>query len=324
MNLEEMVMKRGKSVQAKQDEIRVKGKNIRVNSVAINGQTIIVTGKFARVASFMHEWDEDVEKPECLLEEIKNSHLKADILTFMQRLPEAEPKFSYYMEWDNVAAIPITSYDNWWKKQITQESRNKIRKANKKGVLIKLAEFDDEFVKGISSIYNETPIRQGKPFWHYGKDFETLKEIHSAFLERSDFIGTYFNGEMIGFIKLVNAGRFTRTMHVLSKVKHRDKAPTNLLLAKAVELCCERGIPYLVYGQFDYGKTGSKSLTTFKRENGFQKVLLPRYYVPLNLKGKMVLKLKLHHGIVSILPNKLIELLLDLRRKWYGGKFYRV
>ena len=38
-------------------------------------------------------------------------------------------------------------------------------------------------------------------------------------------------------------------MHILSMVSHRDKAPTNALIAQAVRSCADRSIPHLVYGE---------------------------------------------------------------------------
>jgi len=307
------------------ERIRIKGKDTKVNSLSIDSdKTVIATGKFIKIATINDEWDKDVTNPAFILEKIKQSNFKVDLFTFMQRLPEVEAKFNYYMEWDNVAAIPLTTYDNWWKNQASQEIRNKIRKAKKKGVEIKLVEYNDDFVRGISAIYNEVPIRQGKPFWHYGKDFEALKEMHATFIDRSYFIGAYYGDELIGFVKLVNAGKFTRTMHILSKVEHRDKAPTNALLAKSVEFCCEKNFPFLVYGQFDYGNAGNRSLTAFKRDNGFQKILIPRYWIPLNMLGQLSLKFNLHHRIVGVLPKKIVELLLNLRSSWYLKKYEKI
>jgi hypothetical protein len=298
-------------------EIRVKGRTVKVNSLQVDNRVIVINGKLIKMAKMNDEWNVDVKDPEILIKELKKSKLNADIFTFMQRLPETKPQFNYHMEWDNAAVIPIITFDQWWKNQIT-------RKAKKKGVDVKIVDFDDDFVKGISDIYNETPIRQGKPFWHYGKDFDTLKEIHSTFLDKSDFIVAYYNNEVIGFIKLVYTEKFMRTMHVLSKIEHRNKAPINALIAKAVEICAKRKIPYLVYGQFDYGKKGSKTLSDFKRYNGFEKIDLPRYYIPLTTKGKIILKLKLHHGFVERLPEKLIVRLIDFREKYYTRKYKKI
>jgi len=60
---------------------------------------------------------------------------------------------------------------------------------------------------------------------------------------------------------------------------------------------------------------GSDSLGRFKRSNGFVKRLVPRYYVPLTLKGKIVLLLHLHHGVKGLIPNVIKDKLRPLRKK---------
>ena len=147
--------------------------------------------------------------------------------------------------------------------------------------------FDDALVRGIHSVYNESPIRQGKRFWHYGKDLEAVRRMNGTFLDRSIFIGAYFQDNLIGFVKLVSDEDRGQAglMQIVSMIQHRDKAPTNALLAQAVRSCTERGISYLWYANFTYGNKQRDSLADFKRHNGFQKVGLPRYYVPLTGRG---------------------------------------
>ncbi len=91
-------------------------------------------------------------------------------------------------------------------------------------------------------------------------------------------------------------------MHILSMIQHRDKAPTNALIAQAVRSCAERRIPCLWYGNFFHGRTQRDSLADFKRHNGFQKVDLPRYYVALTAAGRMALRLGLHHTRTDWIP----------------------
>ena len=279
----------------------------------VDNKEIKITGRFIKTARLKEEWYEDVDDPKALLEEIKRIKPKPDIFTFWQRLPDIEPKYNYHMEYDPIAALPITSFDHWWKSQINAKTRNVARKAEKKGVEIKLVEFDDEFVKGITAIFNETPVRQGKPFWHYGKDFDTIKREFSRYIFREDMIGAYYKNELIGFIMLAYAGRYAITGQILSKIKHRDKSPTNALLAKAIEVCSEKGIPYLNYAKWEDGTLGS-----FKQHNGFMKYDLPRYYIPLTIKGKIVLKMYLHHGFAGIIPREIKKHLIDLRKKFYS------
>jgi hypothetical protein len=278
----------------------------------VNGKRILIEGEIPRIARLEQEWYEDVEDPKTLVNQLCKSEPRPDILTFWQRLPDTEPKYSYPMELDSIAALPIKSYSLWWEKQIDRKARNKIRKAQKNGVVVKPATFDDRFVRGITSIFNETPIRQGRHYLHYGKDFETVKRQFSRFLFREEIFGAYLGEELVGFIMLAYAENYAYLGQIISKIAHRDLAPNNLLLAKAVERCAEKGVPYLVYALWL-----EDSLGDFKRSNGFQKFDLPRYYVPLTGKGKLALKLGLHRGWKEAVPKPLRKPLKKLRRRWY-------
>lgn len=287
----------------------------------LDNNEIIVSGKVFKIVRFKEEWDIDVDNPESVVSALKASSIKADIFTFQQRLPESKPKYNYSMDWDNIAALPLTTYDNWFKNTLHQNPRNKIRIAQKKGVEIREFEFNDESLKEIIGIYRDNPIRQGVPDTHYNMDFETAKEDNATFLDRATFIGAYFKDELIGYIKIVATDRYARTMGILGKISHRDKAPMNLLMAKAVEICTENKMPYLTYAKFDYGKVGSTTLQDFKLYNGFESIVLPRYYIPLNKWGKIAVKFKLYKGLKQLLPKKLVRLLLYLRQKWYETKY---
>ena len=109
-------------------------------------------------------------------------------------------------------------------------------------------------------------------------------------------------------------------MNIVSMMKHRDKAPTNALIAQSVRSCAERGIRYLVYQNFTYGNKKPDSLSNFKEVNGFQRVDLPRYYVPLTRIGRIAFRLGLHHRFVDHLPEPLVTKLRELRSVWYNRK----
>jgi Acetyltransferase (GNAT) domain len=281
----------------------------------INGARIMIEGKVLRVARphacEQQEWFEDVENPELLIEALQKSKDRPDILTFWQRLPDTEPRYPYQMERHSIAALPIQSYSFWWKKQIDRKARNKVRKAEKNGIIVKPATFDDYFIQGMTSIFNETPIRQGRRFLHYGKNFETVKREFSRFLFREEIFGAYLGEELLGFIMLADAGRYAWLGQIISKIAYRDLAPTNALLAKAVERCAEKGYPYLVYALWL-----DDSLGDFKRSNGFQRFDVPRYFVPLTKKGKLALKVGLHRGWKEVVPKQIKKALKKLRRSW--------
>lgn len=283
----------------------------------IAGFEIIITGKYLKMASIAEEWEKDIPDPERFIREIRTEKIGADIFTFWQRPPDVEAKYPYYREMETMAVLPVKSFKDWWEKKLDSKNRNVARKAEKKGVTIRLEELNDELVNGIVRIYNETPIRQNKPFWHYGKDFHAVKAENSTYLDDSEFICAYYENELIGFIRLLYGERTARTVQIISMVKDRDKAPTNAMIAKAVERCEKRGIPYLVYARWPRG-----SLAEFKRNNGFERMEVPRYYVPLSVKGKLALRLKCHHGIKGYLSEDTMKRIIEMRSRWYKNNLH--
>ena len=275
---------------------------------------ICVTGRFLKTARPKSEWLDDIEDPESIIRELKEQNVRADLFTFWQRYPDAKPKFPYHMEWDNWAVLPVTSYEDWFNHQIQRNTRTAIRKASKMGVEAKIAPLNDEFIAGVMKIFNETPFRRGKKFAHYGESFQEVEEELNKESARTDFIGAYYQGEMIGFTQQVYTKECAHPFGDLILTVHRDKSPNNALLAKAVEACASRGVKYMVYGIFDYG-TGGDGLTEFKIRNGFQKVLVPRYFIPLTLRGRIGLSLNLHRGLRGIIPKKLLKTVADMQKK---------
>jgi hypothetical protein len=288
----------------------------KVGELTIHGKPVSVSGKWVRTARAVEEWYEDIDDPECFVLDLRKAERKVDLFTFWQRLPNTEPRYPYPVEWESIAVLPVTTYESWLKTQITAKTRNLIVKAKKKGVTVRCVDPNDQFFAGMTTIFNETPVRQGRLFWHYGKSVETVKREFSRYLYREQLIGAYCDDELIGFIMLADAGRFAMLTQIISLVRHRDKSPNNALVAKAVEICAERKIPSLVYAMWARG-----SLREFKRHNGFERVDLPRYYIPLTRRGWCALKLRVHHNPVDYAPEKVVMFLRDLRARFYSLRF---
>ena len=240
----------------------------------------------------------------------------ADIFSFARPLPACEPCYPFHFDWDNVAAARTADFADWWD-SLPQESRKNVRRSQRRGVEVSSVAFCDHFVRGISRIYNETPIRQGRKFWHYGKSFEQVKAANETYLDRTEFIGAFFERELIGFIKFVVVNNVARIMQILSLEAHADKRPTNALLAKAVEICCQRGISHLVYGKHVYGKKENSPVTQFKRRNGFERLDFPRYYVPLTRRGSFAIRYRLYRGITELVPETIMTRFLTARAAIY-------
>ena len=289
----------------------------------ICGREVKIQGRLCRTAHLDADGYKFLDDPELALGELRKSEMRIDLFTFAQKLPETTPKYPYPMEWDNVAALKVSTFEYWWTKQIGKNTRNKARQGAKKGVVIREVPFDSTLARGIWEIYNECPIRQERRFPHYGKSFEAVREMSATYLDSSIFIGAYEDDTLIGFIKLTvdDTGTQAGLMHILSMIQHRDKAPANALVAQAVRSCAERHIPYLVWAQFAYGKKAQSSLSKFKGRNGFERVDIPRYFVPLSRWGSFALSMKLHHRLYDRLPEPLAAKLRELRSAWYQSRF---
>jgi len=300
-------------------EICVKGKWLSFPTLEACGQTIVIKGKLIKIAALDDEQfaENEVVNPDGCIERVREQrHIaRADIFSFAQKLPSITPRYQYPMELESIAVAQTGSFTEWWE-GLPQESRKNVRRSQKRGVTIGLHAFDDELIRGISDVQNESPFRQGRKYPHYGKSFEQVKRLHSGIIDRSDFICAYFEGRIIGFLKLVYRGGIASILQLNSMLAHYDKRPSNALLAEAVKLCEAKSIGQLTYGRFNYGNKRDSSLRQFKTRNGFKELLVPRYYVPLNSWGRLCVSAKLYRGLFDILPPEVIAALLTARDKW--------
>lgn len=303
-------------------EISVKGKWSTIPSLRIGDKNICVKGHRVRMAIVnSEEWleTEVMDPEECIraLKDQKSGPLHADIFTFVQKLPDTARKYDYPMEWHSVAVAHVASFKNWWD-ALPQVTRKNVRRAEKRGVVVQVKDLNDQLVSEIMGVNNDSPVRQNIPFAHYGKSFEQVKKDQSSYHGRCDFLCAYAEDRLIGFIKLVYRGNVASILQILPRASEQDRRPANALIAKAVEVCAEKGISYLTYGMFNYGNKGDSSLREFKSRNGFAEMLVPRYYIPLTWWGALCVKMKLHRGLMGILPHRAISAGVSMRAAWYN------
>ena len=79
-------------------QISERGKQIKVPSLTVGDNSIVVTGKFLKVARFRSEdyvqgnWLGDLNQ---LVEQVKASTLGADVFSFAQRIPDTVAQFNF-------------------------------------------------------------------------------------------------------------------------------------------------------------------------------------------------------------------------------------
>ena len=255
---------------------------------------------FIKISRDVMEYQKDVYPTEKFIETLKDTGV--DVFTFIERKWHhtiSNPPKKWIKAGDNIALLQVLRYEDWWK-IVGKKTRNMIRKAKKSGLTTKVVVADEKLTEGIWKIYNETPIRQGRGFPHYGVTLQTVKRrVLSA--KNSTFIGAYFDGELVGFIQLVHGDDIAIISQILSLQAQWDKAVNNALLANAIEVCANRQKRWLMYGRMG----NHPSLDRFKKNHGFARFSLTRYYVPLTVKGKLATKLDLHREFKDILPQSL-------------------
>lgn len=300
--------------------ISVRGKPVEVECLVVEDRTIVIRGRILRVARVFDDFldSKGVDKPEAIIKILKENQ-KADIFTFLSRFSaavgeEGPPDWQdrYHLEYEYEAAIRVLSFDYWWKNDIKKQTRRRIKKAEEEGITVREVPLGDQLLQGIFRIFNETPVRQGKKFWHYGKDLDQVNDEISTYSDRSIFIGAYWGDELIGFAKMINCEKFGRCNQLLSMVAHRNKPVTNALIAELVRTCERKGIPYLKYGAWIEGSLGD-----FKQNNGFKKLAIPRFYKSLTFRGRVALNVGIHRGVREILPEPVRRSGIWLRRIWY-------
>ena len=164
-------------LQAYRFDTLINGRESTVPCVDIQGQRYAVARGVVSILGLEDDWYEDIADPEAVISELReHPGWKPDLFTFWQRPPDREVQYPYHCEWEEVAILPVQSYDHWFNRQIKSRVRNQIRKAEKEGVTVTETPYDDEFVRGMTAIFNEAPVRQGRRFWHFGKDFETVNK----------------------------------------------------------------------------------------------------------------------------------------------------
>lgn len=294
-----------------------------ISHLTICGRDVKVSGLLVRIARLDGEKYVFPADPQAMAEALRQTGTRIDLFTFLRPLTETSVQYPYHVETENLAVLPVSTFEDWWNHQLRSYPRNRARQAEKRGVALREVAVTDALLQGICEIYNECPIRQGRRFPHYGMTLEQAREYTGTFPDRSIWIGAFLGDQLIGFAKLVTDENRTQAciVHILSMIRHRDKAPTNALIAQAVKSCAAQGISHLVYENFNYGKKQGDSLSHFKEVNGFRRVDLPRYFVPLTLLGSIALRLKLHRRIVDHLPEPLIARVREIRSSWYNRRF---
>lgn len=307
-----------------QEKISIRGQVRGVDSVRVGSVSVIAGKRGMLRAAFVKDEDfvapSDLPHPEDVVSAVTKSKLKVDVVVVGQDFRRPQPLYENLShEIDNVAGIELAGYEEWLK-GLSQSTRRNVRLAERRGVEIRVSDYSEEFASGIKGVDDECSVRQGRPFWHYGKPLTAVFQENGTYRDSSDFIGAYYDGEMIGFIKVVNVGGLSRIMQILGMTTHFDKKPMFALVAKAVELACAREATHLTYCKYEYDGQPDSTIAEFKRRLSFEKYEYPLYVVPVNAKGRLGVRMGAHKGLGALLPQPVIDRARRLRERICRGR----
>lgn len=283
--------------------------------------TVVAQGRLWRHGQVHDEnwFDGDaVGDPAAFVQALRGTPLALDLCTFRLGAGTAPPAGAHRVHEERLAVIDTRDPAAWWA-GVPQQTRKNVRRAERRGLVVREVAFDEALVRGIRRIYDETPMRQGRPFWHYGKDLEAVRHENASYLERAGFLGAYVGEELVGFLKWVRVGRRARIMQILALVREQDRRPTMALIAHAVTVAHAHGLDALVYDRMVYGNKAASPMTEFKRRMGFEPQVQRHVTVALSARGRLVLALGLHRPLAERLPGPLVERLLGWRRLLLEG-----
>jgi hypothetical protein len=216
-----------------------------------------------------------------------------DLFSFIDRsfLRKSNDNLDFYHCPETIGLLHTESYDAWLKSLPARE-RTAVRKTARIGLTTHVVDVDEGFIEAAHKIYNETPVRQGRKYSGFGI---TIDDVRKKFanLQTSKVIGAYLDNKLIGLIWVEFGDRVAAMMSFLSLISYRNKNPNNALIAAAVKLCDEKGYRYLTYGNMGY----NPGLDFFKKNNGFRRVAVSRYFVPLTFKGQLAIKMNLCRSV---------------------------
>src|SRR5947209_15131832 len=115
----------------------------------VGTESIRVRGGLVRIARLDADMYHFLEDPEAMVQALRESRQRIDLFTFTQDILETTPRYSFPMEQENFAVLPVSTFENWWDKQIGFKARNKAKQAEKRGVVLREVPFGEELVRGI-------------------------------------------------------------------------------------------------------------------------------------------------------------------------------
>jgi FemAB-related protein (PEP-CTERM system-associated) len=178
---------------------------------------------------------------------------------------------SLYASW----LTPLTADPNMIWSQLKASARGKVRKSQKLGVQIHVAQHREDMVDFFRLHLRTRSKKHGMPAQTLGFFFELWDTFAASGVLR--LLLAEYMGRVIASSILMASGMTVRHAYGASDERYLRLAPNNLLIWEAITWACRQG-----YQTFDHGRTARDNLglMEFKRNWGAVQSPLPYFYYP--------------------------------------------
>ncbi len=203
---------------------------------------------------------------------------------------------------DRIANFSITIYarilplskgfEYIWKNKFNKKARNLVRKFLRSGGKVELLKNPLNYVDDIMEINLSKPLRQGRPL----PETYTRKDLVIQILERNirdkgehfRVYGAFIKDKLVAYAYVSEHNGYAYISRFLTHAKYFKYAASNGLLSFIIESLCKEGVKVVQYG---YWSRHYEGVNHFLQQHGFEKGEVRAYYIPLTMKGSLVLKM---------------------------------
>ncbi len=87
---------------------------------------VTIQGRVVRVARLDGEKYTFPDDPEEVVRDLRRCGTRVDVFTFLQKTARrTSAAYPYPFEMDNLAVLPVSTFENWWNNQIRSYPRNR-------------------------------------------------------------------------------------------------------------------------------------------------------------------------------------------------------